>query len=97
MRKVSAPQRSTYVSGFTTLPRDFDIFAPSLTIMPWARKRRNGSSNGTNPMSCRAIVTKRAYIRCRTACSLPPMYDATGSHLRVSSGSNATSSRFAEG
>ena len=47
IRKVSAPHCSTYWSGFTTLPRDLDILAPSFTIVPCARKRANGSANGT--------------------------------------------------
>ena len=49
MRKVSAPHCSKYWSGTTTLPRDFDIFAPSLMISPWARKRGNGSSKSDVP------------------------------------------------
>src|SRR3970282_916971 len=44
MRKVSAPQREMYSSGTTTLPRDFDILAPSFTMWPWARNFLNGSS-----------------------------------------------------
>jgi hypothetical protein len=80
-----------YSSGFTTLPRLFDIFAPSRTIMPCARKRVNGSSKSTCPASCSTIVTKREYNKCKTACSFPPMYDVTGNHFFVSVGSNATS------
>ena len=60
-------------SGTTTLPFDLDIFAPSFTISPCARKRMNGSSKSTSPMSCSTMVTKREYSRCSTACSLPPM------------------------
>ena len=30
------------------------------------------------PRSARALVKKRAYIRCRMACSTPPMYWSTG-------------------
>jgi hypothetical protein len=46
MRTVSAPQVAIYSSGLTMLPRDLLIFAPSLVIVPCARKRLNGSSNG---------------------------------------------------
>ena len=42
-------------------------------------------------------MTKRVYIRCRTECSLPPMYMSTGSHLRVRSGSKAASPQPALG
>ena len=31
------------------------------------------------PRSYSAFVKKRAYIRCRIACSIPPMYWLTGS------------------
>ena len=86
-----------YSSGITTLPRLFDIFAPSLMISPCLRKRANGSSKSMSPRSCSTIVMKRLYSRCSTACSSPPMYMSTGSHFRVSSGSKATSSRFADG
>ena len=48
MRKVSAPHSSMYSSGFTTLPLHFDIFAPSFTIRPCARKRVNGSSKSSS-------------------------------------------------
>ena len=70
-RAVSAPYCSTISSTGTTLPFDFDIFAPSLVIMPWVNSRRNGSTTGHQPASYSAFVTKRAYIRCRMACSTP--------------------------
>jgi hypothetical protein len=48
--------------------------------------------------SCSTMVMKRAYSRCSTACSSPPMYMSTGSHLlRELASSNGTSSRFADG
>jgi hypothetical protein len=62
-----------YWSGFTTLPLLFDIFAPSRTISPCARKRVNGSSKSMCPASFSTIVMKREYSRCSTACSFPPM------------------------
>ena len=97
MRKVSAPHFWRYSSGTTTLPRDFDIFAPSFTMSPCARNLTYGSSNGRCPRSLSAIVTKREYSRCSTACSLPPMYDVTGSHALVRFASNGRSSNSVEG
>jgi hypothetical protein len=44
----------------TTLPRLFDIFAPSLVIVPWLNNRVNGSPTGTIPISRHAFVKKRA-------------------------------------
>src|SRR5512146_3173420 len=82
-----------YSSGFTALPRLFDILAPSRTIMPCARNFTYGSSNARRPASCSTIVTKREYNKCNTACSLPPMYDVTGSHFSVSAGSNGASEK----
>ena len=40
---MSAPRRSTIERGETTLPRDFDIFAPSRVIMPWVKSAAKGS------------------------------------------------------
>src|SRR4030095_12187291 len=92
-RAVAQPYFSLSASGTIVLPRLFDIFAPSLMIKPCARNFRNGSSKSIKPRSFKAIVTKRAYIKCRTACSLPPMYVCTGNHLRVRHASNGMSSR----
>ena len=97
IRNVSPPHCAMYSSGTTTLPLDFDIFAPSLTIVPWARNRVNGSVNSRYPKSCSAIVIKREYMRCSTACSLPPMYEFTGSHLADTARSNARSLNSVEG
>ena len=91
VRNVSAPHFSMYSSGLTTLPRLFDIFAPSRMIMPCARNFTNGSSKSRWPASLRTIVTKREYSRWSTACSFPPMYELTGSHFLVVAGSNGTS------
>ena len=79
-------------SGATRLPFDFDIFSPSRRIMPWVNRRWNGSRSrcGTRPRSDSALVKKRAYMRCSTACSAPPMYWSTGSHLAISSERNGT-------
>jgi hypothetical protein len=46
-------------SGLMTLPFDFDIFAPSRMIMPWARNFVNGSSKSMCPASFSTIVMKR--------------------------------------
>src|SRR5580704_16308422 len=73
-----------YSSGLMMLPLVLDIFAPSLMISPCARKRTNGSSKERCPRSCSTIVMNREYRRCSTACSLPPVYEFTGSHFFVS-------------
>ena len=75
-RRRSARRTS---SGSTTLPFDLDIFAPPVVIIPWLNRRANGSRKPTRPMSCSTFVKKRAYSRCRIACSMPPMYWLTGS------------------
>ena len=41
-RPVSAPKRSIISSALTTLPLDFDIFAPSLITMPCVNRRFDG-------------------------------------------------------
>ena len=98
MRNVSAPQRSTYSSGLTTLPRDFDILAPSLMIMPWARNRANGSSNDDE-----AEVVQRHRDEARVhqvEHGVLVAADVGGDRaasVRVSAASNATSSRSADG
>ncbi len=43
-------------SGSTTLPLDFDIFAPSLMTIPWLRSAVNGSSTFTMPRSRSTFV-----------------------------------------
>ena len=42
------------------LPFDLDIFAPSLWIIPWLKRRANGSRKPTSPISCITFVKKRA-------------------------------------
>ena len=41
---------------------------------PLVNRRANGSRKPTRPMSFITFVKKRAYSRCSTACSMPPMY-----------------------
>src|SRR2546428_7076478 len=81
-RSVSAPYFATYSSGVCTLPRDFDILRPPKMIVPWFCRRSAGSSNHSSPRSRSALQTKRMYSRCRIACSIPPVYCATGSQRR---------------
>ena len=94
-RPVSAPNLVIMSSALTTLPLDFDIFAPSRMISPCARNFVNGSSKPMCPMSWSTIVRNREYSRWSTACSLPPMYECTGSQFRVTSGSNGLLAAFA--
>ena len=77
---MSAPSVNTSSSGATTFPRDLLIFAPSAMMWPWLYSRRNGSPKFSSPMSRNALVKNRAYIRCMTACSAPPVYWSTGAH-----------------
>src|SRR5215207_3579928 len=65
------------------LPFDLDIFAPSRVIMPCVNRALNGSWISSRPMSVSALTKKRAYSRCRIACSTPPMYWSTGSQRRA--------------
>ena len=62
----------------TELPFDEDIFDPSIVIIPCVNMLANGSCTVSISMSASALVKKRAYIRCRIACSTPPMYWSTG-------------------
>ena len=45
--------------------------------MPWLNRRWNGSVVGTSPQSYSTLCQNRAYNRCSTACSTPPMYRST--------------------
>ncbi len=47
--------------------------------MPCVSRFLNGSSPCTSPSSRISLWKKRAYSRCRIACSMPPMYWSTGS------------------
>ena len=69
--------------------RDLLIFAPSLVTIPCVNSAWNGSWKSRWPRSASALVKKRAYIRCRIACSTPPMYWSTGIHSRSAAGSQA--------
>ena len=59
IRTVSAPYFSMSSSGETTLPLDFDIFAPSLITMPWVNRLWNGSWKSTILRSRSTFVKKR--------------------------------------
>ena len=89
---MSAPYRSISASGATTFPFDFDILCPSLLIIPCVKSRSNGSWKPTISMSASAFTKKRAYIRCRIACSTPPMYWSTGIHSCTASWLHGASS-----
>src|SRR5580704_8163183 len=76
-------------AGETTLPLDLLILAPSLVTMPCVNSAWKGSWKSRCPRSASALVKKRAYIRCRIACSTPPMYWSTGIHWRSAAGPQA--------
>ena len=87
-RNVSAPYWRTTSSGLTTFPFDLDIFSlPSPRIIPWLNNFWNGSLLGTTPKSYNTLYQKRAYNKCNTACSAPPIYKSTGNHSFNFSGS----------
>ena len=50
-----------------------------------------GSFVGTTPISYKNLCQKRAYRRCSTACSAPPIYTSTGSHFFSFSGEASSS------
>ena len=77
------------------LPFDLDIFAPSRVIMPCVNSALKGSWASISPRSASAFTKKRAYIRCRIACSTPPTYWSTGIQLSRTFWSHAASSLFA--
>ena len=88
-RRASAPTDSKYSCGRTRLPFDFDILVPLIRMMPWVNSRAKGSRSvlGATSRSASALVKNRAYIRCRMACSMPPMYWSTGSQRSTASAS----------
>src|SRR3989442_3509330 len=59
----------------------------SLETMPCVRRLVKRSSTFTSPRSRTALVKEPAYSRCRTACSIPPMYWSTAIHRSAFSGS----------
>ena len=73
-RTVSAPYLSINCCGSTVLPLDLDILLPSFNTIPCVNRFLNGSSLSSKPSSRINLWKKRAYRRCRTACSIPPMY-----------------------
>ena len=79
-------------AGETTLPRDLLILAPSLVTIPWVKSDWKGSWKSSWSRSASALVKKRAYMRCRIACSTPPMYWSTGIHSRSAERSQAARS-----
>ena len=72
-RTASTPKADSCSPNRTPLPLDFDILAPSLITVPWFSCADHGSRKPTRPMSFSTIVKNRAYSRCSTACSTPPM------------------------
>ena len=72
-RTASTPYADSCSPNLTPLPLDFDILAPSLMTIPWFSCAENGSRNSSSPMSASTLVKNRAYSRCSTACSTPPM------------------------
>ena len=72
-RTASTPKADSCSPNRTPLPLDFDILAPWLMTVPWFSWAENGSRKPTRPMSFRTMVKNRAYSRCSTACSTPPM------------------------
>src|SRR3989338_72805 len=76
-RRVSAPYFSIIPSGSTTLPLDFDITSPSFKTIPCVNRRLKGSEKLSRPKSFKNLVKKREYKRCKTACSIPPIYWST--------------------
>ena len=72
-RTASTPNSASLSPRLTPLPSDLLILRPLLMTLPWERYAENGSSQVIRPMSRSALVKKRAYSRCSTACSSPPM------------------------
>ena len=81
MRNVSAPHFSMYASGTTTFPRDFDILAPSLIMVPCARNRGKGSSNARNPRSCSTIEMNPRVHEVKNGMFVPPDIGGHGQPL----------------
>ena len=73
-RIASTPWVASSSERRTRLPRDFDIAEPSICTMPWFSRRVNGSSKSKWPRSCKTLVKKREYRRCKIAWVTPPTY-----------------------
>ena len=87
VRSVSAPYSFTMSSGLTTFPLDFDIFSPfSPRIIPCDVLFWYGSGVGTTPWSYKNLCQKREYSKWRVVCSIPPLYQSTGSQYFNASG-----------
>ena len=56
IRSESQPYFSTSSSGETTFPLDLLILAPALVTIPWLKRRLNGSSKSTTPISNKNLV-----------------------------------------
>jgi hypothetical protein len=90
-RTASTPYATAPAPRSMPLPSDLLMALPWLMTWPWFISAAKGSTTSSMPMSCRTLVTKRLYSRCRIACSTPPTYCATGIHSRTASGSNGPS------
>ena len=73
-RIASTPWFSSSSDKRTKFPRDFDIAEPSITTIPWLRRRVNGSVNESIFMSYKTLVKKREYNKCKIAWVTPPTY-----------------------
>ena len=74
------------------MPFDLLILAPSRVIIPCVNRLANGSRAASIPSSESALTKNRAYIRCRIACSMPPMYWSTVIQWSAISRANGASS-----
>ena len=77
-RTASTPNLSSCSPRSTPLPRDLLMALPPLSTWPWFSSALKGSVASSMPMSWMTLVKKRAYSRCRMACSTPPTYWPTG-------------------
>src|SRR6478672_6986956 len=90
-RTASTPNLSSCSPRSTPLPSDLLMALPPLSTWPWFSSARNGSSASIRPRSWMTLVKKRAYSRCRMACSTPPTYWPTGIQSLILAGSNGPS------
>ena len=68
-----------------------DLYVSCVTI-PCVNSPAKGSAMSSIPICLSARVQKRAYSRCRIACSTPPIYWFTGSHCSAPARSNGLAS-----
>src|SRR6478609_9335764 len=90
-RTASTPYLSSCSPRSTPLPSDLLMALPPLSTWPWLSRALNGSSASIMPRSWMTLVKKRAYSRCRMACSTPPTYWPTGIQSLILAGSNGPS------